>query len=96
MPRTYSAEYKRLQPYIIEDIRKVANAIGLAGSGTGSGTVAKHAIAGDRHTGELAQTQAPWAATKVELSNHAALPDVHHAKLHGITDAANHSVTGSQ
>ena len=96
MPRTYSAEYKRLQPYIIEDIRKVANAIGLAGSGTGSGTVAKHAIAGDRHTGELAQTQAPWAATKVELSNHAALPDVHHAKLHGITDAANHSATGAQ
>lgn len=96
MPRTYSGEYKRLQPYVIEEIRKVVNALGLGGSGTGSGTVAKHAIAGDRHTGELAQTQAPWASTKVELSNHAALPDAHHAKLHGITDAANHSVTGSQ
>ena len=96
MPRTYSAEYKRLQPYIVEEIRKVVNAVGAAGSGTGSGTVAKHAIAGDRHTGELAQTQAPWSATKVELANHAALPDAHHAKLHAITDAANHSVTGSQ
>ena len=96
MPRTYSAEYKRLQPYIIEEIRKVVTALGLAGSSSGSGTVARHGIASDRHTGELAQTQAPWAATKVELSNHAALPDVHHAKLHGITDAANHSATGSQ
>ena len=96
MTRTYSAEYKRLQPYVVEEIRKVVNALGVGGSGTGSGTVAKHAIAGDRHTGELAQTRAPWAATKVELSNHAALPDAHHAKLHGITDAANHSVTGSQ
>lgn len=95
MPRTYSGEYKRLQPYVIEEIRKVVNALGLGGSGTGSGTVAKHAIAGDRHTGEIAQTQASWAATKVELSNHAALPDVHHAKVHGITDAAHHSATGA-
>ena len=94
MARKYSSEYKALQPYVVEDIRKVVNAAG--GSGGGSGTVAKHALAGDRHTGELAQTQAPWAATKVELSNHAALPDVHHAKLHAITDAAHHSATGSQ
>lgn len=96
MPRTYSAEYKRLQPYVIEEIRKVVNALGVGGSSTASGTVAKHALAGDRHTGELAQTQAPWSATKVELANHAALPDVHHAKLHGIIDAAHHSATGSQ
>ena len=40
MPRTYSGEYKRLQPYVIEEIRKVVNALGLGGSGTGSGTVA--------------------------------------------------------
>lgn len=94
MPRTYSAEYKRLQPYIIEEIRKVVNAIGLAGSSTGSGTVAKHALSDlTKHSGELAQTQAPWAATKVELSNHAALPDVHHARA---TAGTGISVTGQQ
>lgn len=32
----------------------------------------------------------------VDISAHAADPDAHHAKLHGITDAAHHSVTGSQ
>ena len=32
----------------------------------------------------------------VDLSAHAADVNAHHAKLHGITDAAHHSVTGSQ
>ena len=32
----------------------------------------------------------------VDISAHAADPDAHHAKLHAITDAANHSATGSQ
>ena len=32
----------------------------------------------------------------VDISAHAADINAHHAKLHGITDAANHSVTGSQ
>ena len=96
MTRTYSAEYKRLQPYVVEEIRKVVNAALLTGGGGGGTGLTKHALNSIYHSGELAQTQAPWAATKVELSNHAALPDVHHAKLHGITDAANHSVTGSQ
>ena len=95
MARKYSSEYKNLQPYVIEDVRKVVNAVGAAGS-TGSGSMEVHALNGAYHSGELAQTQASWAATKVELSNHAALPDVHHAKLHAITDAANHSATGSQ
>jgi len=78
----------------VEDIRKVVNATGAAG--TSGGTLEQHGLNSWYHTGELAQSQASWAATKVELSNHAALPDVHHAKLHAITDAANHSVTGSQ
>ena len=32
----------------------------------------------------------------VDISAHAADINAHHAKLHAITDAANHSVTGSQ
>ena len=95
MTRKVSSEYKKLQPYVVEDIRKVVNASGASGS-SGGGTLEQHALNSWYHTGELAQTQASWAATKVELSNHAALPDVHHAKAHAITDAANHSVTGSQ
>ena len=96
MARRYSSEYKALQPYVVEDARKVAHAV-LAGaaSGGGGGGLVAHTIYGSYHTGELLQSQASWAATKAELSNHAALPDVHHAKLHGITDSANHSVTGS-
>ena len=94
MARKYSSEYKNLQPYVVEDIRKVVNAVGAAG--TGGGGMEVHALSGVYHSGELAQSQASWAATKVELSNHAALPDAHHAKLHAITDAANHSATGSQ
>ena len=37
MARRYSSEYKALQPYVVEDIRKVVNAAG--GSGGGGGTV---------------------------------------------------------
>lgn len=94
MTRKYSGEYKKYQPYVVEDIRKVVGAVG--GSATGGSGMQVHTLSGPYHSGELAQSQASWAATKVELSNHAALPDVHHAKLHAITDAANHSVTGSQ
>ena len=85
MTRKYSSEYKNLQPYVVEDIRKVVGAVG--GSATGGSGMQVHTLSGPYHSGELAQSQASWAATKVELSNHAALPDVHHAKLHAITDA---------
>ena len=34
MARRYSSEYKNLQPYVVEDIRKVVNAAGAAGGGT--------------------------------------------------------------
>ncbi len=95
MARKYSSEYKNLQPYVVEDIRKVVNAVGAAG-GTGSGSLEVHALSGAYHSGELAQTQASWAATKVELSNHAALPDVHHARAHSIISSSDHTVTGSQ
>ena len=80
---------------MVEDIRKVVNAAGVSTGGSG-GSPEQHALDSWYHTGQLAQSQASWAATKVELSSHAALPDAHHAKLHAITDAANHSVTGSQ
>lgn len=96
MTRRYSAEYKNLQPYVVEDIRKIIDAVVISGGG-GGGTVPQHALADlAKHSGELAQTQAPWSATKVELSNHAALPDVHHAKLHNLTDAAHHQITASK
>ena len=95
MARKYSSEYKNLQPYVIEDVRKVVNAVGAAG-GTGGGSMEVHALNGAYHSGELAQSQASWAATKVELSNHAALPDVHHARAHSITSSSDHTVTGSQ
>ena len=94
MTRKYSSEYKQYQPYVVEDIRKVVGAVG--GSATGGSGMQVHTLSGPYHSGELAQSQASWAATKVELSSHAALPDVHHAKLHAITDTASHSVTGSQ
>lgn len=94
MPRKYSSEYKALQPYVVEDIRKVVNASSAAG--TAGGTLEQHALNSWYHTGELAQTQASWAATKIELSNHAALPDVHHARSHSIISSSDHTVTGSQ
>jgi hypothetical protein len=96
MARKYSSEYKNLQPYVVEDIRKVVTAAGAGGGSTGGGALEQHGLNSWYHTGELAQSQASWAATKVALSGHAADINAHHAKLHAITDAANHSVTGAQ
>ena len=46
-------------------------------------------------TGDLA-VDAGVTIDGVDISAHAVDPNAHHAKLHAITDAANHSVTGSQ
>ena len=46
-------------------------------------------------TGDLA-VDAAVTIDGVDISAHAADVNAHHAKLHAITDAANHSVTGSQ
>lgn len=66
-----------------------------AGTGASSGLVS-HPLNSGWHTGQLAQSQAPWAVTDDEFLVHTSNPDAHHAKVHAITDAANHSVTGSQ
>jgi len=42
MTRRYSSEYKNLQPYVIEDVRKVVNAAGVSGGGGGVSGVTDH------------------------------------------------------
>ena len=71
--RTVTELYQALRPLILRDVAAAA-APAAAGGG-----MAAHALNGAYHTGSLAEGQAPWAATKVELVAHAALPDVHHA-----------------
>mgnify|MGYP001371833252 CR=1 FL=1 len=46
-------------------------------------------------TGDLA-VDAGVTIDGVDIGAHAVDPNAHHAKLHAITDAANHSVTGAQ
>lgn len=42
MARKYSSEYKNLQPYVVEDIRKVVTAAGAGGGSTGVSGVTDH------------------------------------------------------
>ena len=42
MARKYSSEYKNLQPYVVEDIRKVVNAAGASGGGSVTQGVTDH------------------------------------------------------
>jgi hypothetical protein len=42
MARRYSSEYKNLQPYVVEDIRKVVNAAGASGGGSVTQGVTDH------------------------------------------------------
>lgn len=89
--------YQALRPLWLRDLAQAISGVGAgAGSGTTSGMVA-HALASSWHTGQLAETQAPWAATKNEwataLATHAALPDVHHAAVSAGTGI---SVAGQQ
>jgi len=42
MTRKYSSEYKNLQPYVVEDIRKVVNAAGASSGGSGAVSVTDH------------------------------------------------------
>ena len=72
--RRYSSEYKALRPFIIEEIRGIlGGSVAVAGA---VGGIASHALNDTSiHTGQLAQTQAPWASTKNELATHAANPD---------------------
>lgn len=71
-----------LRPLWLRDIERVLGVAGGGGRAIAGGMEA-HALSSAWHTGQLAESQAPWAATKNEwataLAAHAALPDVHHA-----------------
>lgn len=96
--RRYSSEYKALRPFIIEEIRGIlGGSVAVAGA---VGGIASHALNDTSiHTGQLAQTQAPWASTKNELATHAANPDAHHAKQHVLANASglgtDHTISGA-
>ena len=96
--RRYSSEYKALRPFIIEEIRGIlGGSVAVAGA---VGGIASHALNDTSiHTGQLAQTQAPWASTKNELATHAANPDAHHAKQHVLATntglGADHTISGA-
>ena len=85
--RTVTELYQALRPLILRDVAAVA-APAAAGGG-----MAAHALNGPFHSGSLAEGQAPWAATKVELVAHAALPDVHHPRSHAIV-GGDHTASG--
>lgn len=90
--RTITELYQALRPLLLRDV-----AIAASGSRASSGGMETHALNSNWHTGQLAETQAPWAATKNEwataLATHAALPDVHHA---AVTAGALVEVVGQQ
>jgi len=46
MTRKYSSEYKNLQPYVVEDIRKVVNAASASGGGSATGVEDHGALRG--------------------------------------------------
>jgi len=46
MARKYSSEYKNLQPYVVEDIRKVVNAAGTVGGSASTGVTDHGALTG--------------------------------------------------
>ena len=70
--RTITELYQALRPLLLRDV-----AVAVGGSGTAAGGMETHALSSNWHTGQLAETQAPWAATKNEwataLATHAAL-----------------------
>lgn len=71
-----------------------------SGGSGGSGTVGAHDLFNTTiHTGQLLESQATWAATKVELTTHASLPNVHHAQVHELASAsglgADHTISGA-
>lgn len=86
-----SEVYQKIKPFIARDFKPTT-----VTQAVGSGGLPAHALSGPYHTGSLARSQAPWVATDISaaIASHAALPDVHHAKQHSITNSADHTVTG--
>lgn len=85
-------------PYIQKRLeRYLAGASLGSGGASGGGTVGEHALDGPLHSGTLARAQAPWVATDIAsaVASHALLPDVHHARQHGVLSSSDHTVTGS-
>lgn len=81
-------------PYIQKRLTRYLAGVGVGSGGDGT-AVGEHALDGPLHTGELARSQAPWVATDIAtaIASHAVLPDVHHARIHGMI-SADHTVTG--
>lgn len=84
-------------PYIQKRLEKylVGATVG-GGSGSSSGIVGEHDLAGPLHTGTLLRSQAPWVSADIAsaIASHAALVDVHHARQHDILASADHVITG--
>jgi hypothetical protein len=84
----YAALALKLKPYILPWV----TGSGGGSASAGGGAVAPHALSGAQHTGQLAQSQATWAATVAALNAHALNANAHHAQIHGL-DSTNHTGT---
>lgn len=103
--------YQKIKPFIARDFKPTTVTQVISGGGGGgtatsfgalSGTIANSQAPqfllrdGSRSlTGNMA-VDAGVTIDGVDISAHAADPNAHHAKQHGITDALHHTVTGSQ
>jgi hypothetical protein len=99
-PQRYSSDYKVLEPFIVETVRRIVTGRLSVSGGGGGGGIASHALNDTSiHTGQLAQAQAPWAVTDTEFAIHAANPDAHHARQHLLANAAglgaDHTISGA-
>jgi hypothetical protein len=94
MSDTISSLAQKLRPYWLRD----ATGGGGVVSG-GGGAMSAHALNGPYHTGELDESQAPWAVTDTEFAIHAANPDAHHARQHvlatGTALGPDHTISGA-
>jgi len=74
-----SEQYRQLKPYIVEEIRAIVGNGGLGGGGTTLASVPLHGLADlSKHSGLLAESQAPWAVTQSVYSAHTANSNAHH------------------
>jgi len=73
-----SEQYRQLQPYVVDEIRAIVGGGGNAGGATLSG-VPLHGLADlSKHSGTLAESQAPWAVTQSTFSAHTGNANAHH------------------
>lgn len=90
--QSITALYQAMRPLFLRDFAPAASSGSAAGAG-----LEVHALSGPWHTGQIDESQAPWAATKNEwataIANHAALPAAHHAP---VSAGALISVVGQQ